>query len=72
MPETPPSPHVLSVLRDAHAEAESAGPQLREVAELLGQEDYTRALGAFNGLEDRVHYIGIVLRRFSRSLGLRR
>jgi hypothetical protein len=38
----------------------------------LDQEDYTRALGAFDGLEDRVHYIGIVLRRFSRSLGLYR
>lgn len=71
MPENP-SAHVLSVLRDARVETESAEPQLREVAELLGREDYTRALSAFDGLEERVHYVGVVLRRFARSFGLHR
>ena len=70
--DKPPAFHVLSVLRDARQEAESAEPQLREVTALLGTEDYVRALGAFEGLEDRVHYIGVVLQRFSRHLGLSR
>jgi hypothetical protein len=72
MADNPPSAHVLSVLRDARVEAESAQPQLREVTELLGKEEYARALGAFDGLENRVHYVGIVLRRFARSIGLDR
>jgi len=60
------------VLEDARQESECADAQLREVTELLGKEDYIRALGAFDGLEERVHYVGIVLRRFTRQLGLRR
>jgi hypothetical protein len=70
--DKPPTLHVVSVLRDARQEAESAEPQFREVTELLRKEDYVQALGAFDGLEDRVHYIGVVLQRFSRHLGLSR
>lgn len=70
MAEPPAPDHVFLVLSDAREEAESASPQLQEVAELMGRAEYTRALGAFNGLEERVHYIGVVLRRFARYLGL--
>ena len=70
MPEEPSPDHVFLVLSDAREEAESASPQLQEVTELMGRAEYTRALGAFNGLEERVHYIGVVLRRFARYLGL--
>ena len=67
-----PPATVLLVLKDARQEAESAESQLREVTELLDKEDFVRALGAFEGLEDRVHYTGMILRRFARYYGLRR
>jgi hypothetical protein len=69
---TEPPPTVLLVLKDARQEADSAEVQLREVTELLLHEEYVRALGAFEGLEERVHYVGTILRRYTRHLGLRR
>jgi hypothetical protein len=69
---TDPPPGLLLIAEDASHEAESALAQLREVAELLNNEEYIRALGAFEGLEDRVHYVGCVLSRFARVIGLRR
>ena len=63
---------VFVVLQDARQEAESATPQLQEVIELLGKEEYARAVGAFEGVEERVHYVGTVLRRFARHIGLPR
>lgn len=70
MPEPPPG--LQLVLKDASQEAESALAQLQEVSELLGKEEYIRALGAFETLEDRVRYVGIVLSRFARAIGVRR
>jgi cephalosporin hydroxylase len=69
---TEPPSSLLLVVKDASHEAESALAQLREVAELLCAEEYIRALGAFDGLEDRVRYIGTVLARFARVVGVRR
>ena len=69
---TDPPPGVLLIAQDASHEAASALAQLREVTELLQSEEYIRALGAFEGLEDRVHYVGTVLSRFARAIGLRR
>lgn len=69
---TDPPPGVLLTLQDASNEARSALAQLQEVAELLEREEYIRALGAFESLEARVHYIGTVLSRFARAIGLRR
>jgi hypothetical protein len=65
-------PGLLPIVKDASQEAESALAQLREVAQLLHAEEYIRALGAFEGLEDRVHYVGTVLSRFARAIGVRR
>jgi hypothetical protein len=69
---TEPPLGVLLIVKDASQEAESALAQLREVADLLREEEYIRALGAFDGLEDRVHYVGTVLSRFARVIGVRR
>ena len=69
---TEPPPGVLLIVKDASQEAESALAQLREVAELMGTEEYIRAVGAFDGLEDRVHYVGTVLSRFARAIGMGR
>lgn len=69
---TVPPPGVLLIAQDATQEASSALAQLREVTELLQNEEYLRALGAFEGLEDRVHYVGTVLSRFARAVGIRR
>jgi len=69
---TDPPPGVLLTLQDATHEASSALAQLREVTELLESEEYIRALGAFEGLEDRIRYVGTVLPRFARAIGLRR
>jgi hypothetical protein len=69
---TEPPSGVLLMIKDALYEAESALAQLREVTELLGREEYIRALGAYDGLEDRVHYVGIVLSRFARVIGVGR
>ena len=69
-PEPPPG--LLLILKDASQEAESALAQLREVSELMGGEDHLQALGAFDGLEDRVHYVGTVLSRLARVIGVRR
>jgi hypothetical protein len=63
-------PGVLTTLQDATHEASSALAQLREVTELLESEEYLRALGAFEGLEDRLHYVSTVLSRFARAIGL--
>ena len=63
-------PQIQAIMADAQAEAESAAPQLKEVSELLHKQEYIRALGAFAGLEDRVHYVGLVLKRFARHVGL--
>jgi hypothetical protein len=70
--ESPPTLRLQAIMADAQAEAKSATPQLAEVAELLENQEYARALGAFEGLEERVHYVGTVLRRFARHLGLLR
>ncbi len=70
--KSPPALGLQAVMADAQAEAQSATPQLAEVAELLEKEEYVRALGAFEGLEERVHYVGTVLSRFARHLGLLR
>jgi hypothetical protein len=72
MADKPTAQHVLSVLRDAQEEAESALPQFQEVSDLLAKEEYTRALGAFDALEERVHYVGMILKRFARHTGLTR
>jgi hypothetical protein len=69
---TEPAPGLPVVLKDALQEAECALAQLREVAELLQKEQYLQAVGAFDGLEDRVHYVGTVLSRYARATGLRR
>jgi hypothetical protein len=69
---TEPSPSLLPILKDALREAESADAQLHEVKELLRQEEFIRALGAYDGLEERVHYIGTILSRFSRVIGIHR
>lgn len=69
---TEPTSGLPVVVKDALQEAECALAQLREVVELLGKEEYLRAVGAFDGLEDRVHYVGTVLSRFARASGLRR
>jgi UDP-N-acetylmuramoylalanine-D-glutamate ligase len=69
---TEPQSSLLLMAKDAAQEAESALAQLQEVTALMRNEEYMRALGAFEGLEDRVHYVGTVLARFARVLGLRR
>ena len=60
-----------AIMADARGEAASASTQLAEVAELLATGKYVRAIGAFDGIEERVHYIRVVLHRFARHLGLR-
>jgi hypothetical protein len=69
---TEPPTGLLLILKDATREAESALAQLHEVNDLLGREEFIRALAAFDGLEDRIHYVGIVLSRFARFIGVRR
>jgi hypothetical protein len=66
-----PPPGLLLMFKDAALEAESALAQLREVNDLLIQEQYIRALGAYDGLENRIQYVGIVLSRFARFIGVR-
>jgi len=66
---TEPPSGLLLMLKDAGHEAASARAQMQEVTELLSREEYVRAHGAFLGLEDRVQYVGTVLRRFARHLG---
>jgi hypothetical protein len=67
-----PGVDLHTVMADARRESASALVQLEEVTELLGKQEYTRALGAFEGLDDRVHYVAVVLHRFSRHVGLSR
>jgi hypothetical protein len=69
---TDPPPGLLAMLKDAGQEGESAQAQLREVTELLEKEEFIRALGAFDQLEARVHYVGTVLHRFARFIGVNR
>jgi hypothetical protein len=69
---TDPPPGLLAMLKDAGQEAKSAHAQLQEVTELVSKEEFIRALGAFDQLEARVHYVGTVLSRFARFIGVHR
>ena len=70
--ELSPELELDAVMADARREGASALVQLEEVTAMVGKQEYARALGAFQGLDDRVHYVAVVLHRFARHVGLHR
>ncbi len=67
--ETEPSIQVAiqAVLRHLHAEAEQAQHDLSEVIGYLAEGNALAALGAFNEIDERIQYVGLVLRRMNQG-----
>ena len=68
MPAQPDNPkaYLQAVVTHCCQEAESAQKRLAEVVDCLRQGNHLGAAGAFDGLEDSIHYIGVVLKRAAR------
>ena len=60
------SPLLKAIVTDSRLEAEEALRQLQEITKCLRQGNHLGALGEFSGLDDRIHYVRVVLMRAAR------